>query len=422
MGELVTRAATRLYRRPPDAEEHAELTSLFSRLTTDESLGFEDASRYVLESMLQSPGFLYRIERRAGASDGFELASRLSYFLHGSAPDDELLRAAAEGELESEAGLAAALERLLADPRAERGPAHLAGDWLRLAWVPPVVLGARDLYDRGPEIQESAMRMVADNVAAEHALADLLIAERVWINAGIAPLYGEESRFPDGASHPGGDPYFFDTSADDLRTGMLTHPAFLAGISDETGESIVSRGVFLLSALFCVDPGAPPADVDTGAFLDDFPESATERDMSDARAGIVPCGACHRAFDPLAYPLEPFDRQGRHRAANAFGNPYRTEGSYALGAALLEWSTPHEFAALVRESSQVRECVTRRAVQFALGRRPEPEEADELRLVHERAWAEGGSYVALARAIVSSPLFRDSATTDPSPAEGAESR
>ncbi len=380
-----------LFRRPADAAERDLWSNLWIDLITEESYSFQEAGALVVEGMLQSPAFLYRIDQQdpEAPRDSWEIATRLAYLLTQSTPDAELMAAAEDGSLLTAAGRQAQVARLQADEKFQRASRAFTGDWLLLDHVPDFVLGVRDLFNRAPGLTESAQRIVDDHIAAGEPLIDLITTRDMWMNAATAAYYGEDASFP--GTPPEGPP-FATTSDDDYRRGLLFHPAFLAALSAKTGESIVFRGVWMLEAFYCFEPPAPPATVVTEDFEAMFDEDATDREMSDFRMQDAACGGCHQLIDPLAYAFEPYNQKGAFDDDPAL----RTDGS--LGT--VDFETPAEFVEALATRPEVDRCMTENVAQFALGRPMATDEVDALVDL-----ASGDDFVAQLQAVIDSRLF-----------------
>jgi hypothetical protein len=369
---FVERFGRRIWRRPLTAAEIDDLARFHAAHRVPH--GFVTASRLVLERMLQSPEFLYRIESGRPASAGeevvrltpFETASRLSYLVWGSMPDEALFRAAEGGELETREGIVAQARRMLADPRAKTALKDLFDQWLRLDMVDAIDQDPTAFPKFHPELvplyrKETETFVDAVLWSGDGSLTTLLSAPYTFMNAKLATFYGAQG--PAGAA-------FERVELDPTkRLGLLTHAGLLAAHAGGGGVSTpILRGVFLRENLLC-DELPPPPDVDTT--LAERP-GLTVRQRLDEIQGHAQCGACHRLINPLGLGFEHFDGIGLHRTH---------EGAAPIDASgeLLE-RTPageelaHRFDGAVdlvtklSRSEMVRSCVVRRWFRFGYGR------------------------------------------------------
>lgn len=395
--DLTESMVTDLFRRPATADEVARLAPLWS-VATDEALGVEGGLRLVVEVALQSPGFLYHIEDETFDRDGRRqvtgdaLANRLSYLVWQSAPDAELSRAARAGELDTVEGRRQAVDRLLADPdRARRATDRFARDWLALDGL----LGLRR-DDVGPGVtealHEAAVRSWHHHLWTRAAsVYDVLDSTEVVIDDRLADWYAVDP--PEGWS-------VLSTAGLDLpRTGLLTWPGVLASTADRDVGGIVARGLFIREHLFCEHELEPPADLNLSEFRTHLGADATERDYSDDRLARVECAGCHTQFDPLAYGLVPYDGVGRYDPT------VRADGWVPDPDGDLTYADAEGLGAILATSDGVRECLTRKHLQFALGRALEPHDDDAVAAIHTTARAAGGTWPDLIRAIVAHPTF-----------------
>jgi hypothetical protein len=395
------------WRRPLAADEVEALTQL-SLASGAELRDPWQGVIHALSAILQAPDFLFRVER--GEPDpsqpdrqrytSLEMASRLSFFLWNGPPDDALLAAGERGELSTEAGVRAAAERLLADPRAEAALTGFFAEYLHL-----------DRLDAGLQKDPGTFPQVTATLAAsmkaeiealfmdvaftrDADFGEILTSRRVFVNAELAALYGLPTP-PDPAVHA---PY--DLPPGHPRGGLLATAGILALYAHNTITSPTLRGKFVVGNLLCVDIPPPPAGVIAQLPEGDgSPETMREK-VSRHRADPT-CNGCHQYMDPLGLALENFDAVGAYRTTDQ-GLPIdatgelmgeRFQGAAGLGKALRE--TP-DFGA----------CLVRRMYRHATGHLENPGEEPAVRALVERL-AEGGHRLkALAVETVASPGFR----------------
>ncbi|MCZ6795208.1 MAG: DUF1592 domain-containing protein [Planctomycetota bacterium] len=404
---LISKMGKWLLRGP--LEEH-EISSFRGISTTVASAGggFKEAVSYTIEAMLQSPRFLYRIEIQRGDGTAwpvgdYELASRLSYILWGGPPDEELMRAADAGELTADSvdgeGVAAQARRMLRDPRAVERSSRFIHEWLDLDRLENL----RPDPQRFPEWDEQlAADMRAETLAffkyvvwhEKRPLSDLLNAQVTFATPRLAAHYGLEPQ-GDGVSR-------YDLSSVPSRGGLLTQGSVLTVGGDEA--SMVARGLYVLHDLLRGVVKDPPPCVDTTP----VPTKAglTQRGIAEARIANPACGGCHAKFEPLAFGLEKFDGVGAYRDVDKHGNELRDDGEILFPGRdkPLAYGSSAELMDLLAASERVRECLTWKVTQFALGRPLGAMDAPVLDKIHVSAQKGGGTYVSLMTAIVTSDL------------------
>jgi hypothetical protein len=318
--QILSRLATRAYRRPVSAGsgELAELIRFYAA-GREEGGDFEVGIQYALSRLLVDPRFLYRFEREpealaAGAVypiDGFELASRLSFFLWSSIPDDELLELAADGRLADARVLAAQVDRMLADARSAALVENFASQWLLLRELDAVV-------PQDPEFDEglrAAMRLetemlFADLVREPRSVLTLLDAGYTYLNGRLAQHYGV-----DGVR--GSRMRRFDWPAESPRRGLLGHGSVLTATSAPNRTSPVVRGQWLMQSLLGAKVPSPPpgaeADLSAEASESEGLVGDTVRERLELHRANPTCASCHAIMDPLGLTLENFDLLGRWR-------------------------------------------------------------------------------------------------------------
>jgi mono/diheme cytochrome c family protein len=402
--QIAERFAARAYRRPPTAYETGLLLRVFD-LADGAGDVFEESVKLMLKAALLSPQFLFRIERDhaadadgAYALDDWELASRLSYFLWSSLPDDELAALAAASKLHDPAVLAQQAKRLLADRRAHALAENFAGQWLQLRGV----LGIQPDEKLFPGFDQALRQalldegvMLFETVLREgRPFAELLDADYVFVNERLAKFYGMA-----GISGP----QLRQVPAPDRnRGGVLGLAAMLASTSNPTRTSPVKRGKWVLEQLLDQAPPPPPPDV---APLDKQPATSTSgaalsmRQRLEHHRSDSACAGCHATMDAIGFGLENFDPVGRWRDADA-GIPIDAAGVVAghgfNGPAGLK-------ATLLARQDEVLRTLVRKLLTYAIGRAPI--DADDAAI--ERIVASGGDRLpGLIAALVASYPFR----------------
>jgi hypothetical protein len=356
----------RLFRRPLGDEQLARFAGVFAAVK-NEGDAFPVAAALAVRAMLQSPEFLYRLEPVRGVDD-FALATRLSFLLWNSTPDDALLDAAAGGALGTAAGARAQITRMLDDPRSRRALRDYVDDWLDVDKLPRT---NRDperfpLFDRAlaADMREEIHRLFARVVWSERGdLLEVLRSERTELTPALAKLYGLPAPAPGGFGEQSliGVP---------TRIGLLTQAGILTVTSvGSAGSSIVDRGVFLARNLLCRHLPEPPNNVPE---LPPAEQGGSERDRLAQHRAAPACAACHDQFDPLGLALESYDGIGAYQATDVKGNRLTGAGTLNVGGEEVPFTDVRGFvAALVREPA-VEECLVRKAAQYTLARPLDP--------------------------------------------------
>ena len=390
----------RAWRRPLSDEERLLLTTLAgaARAGTD----FDTGLSVALQAMLQAPQFLFRDEApvapvplplaRLGP---YQLATRLSYFLWGTTPDDELLTAAGAGVLDAPEGVAAQADRLLADPRGQEGVVRFLSLLLSLDAVAQV--------EKDPSASPGWSHALS---ASWRASLELYLREVLAHQGTVRALLRTNVLFSDRVMG-GSDAGFVRLEPPGtVRRGLLAQPGFLAQRALPDGSSPVRRGVFVLT-LACQPPPPPPAGL---ALSPATPASSlTTRQRFEAHARDPACHACHQYIDPPGFAFEHYDGLGQWRDTEN-GQPIDATGGLvtAREAALTRpVDGLDELQEVLAGSRQVHDCLARGLYQFALGRELTPADECTVAQLSEAFWASGGSFPALARAIVAAQGFQE---------------
>ena len=394
-----------LLRGPLDDQEEVSFSGI---ATTVASAGgdYEEAVRYTVEAMLQSPRFVYRIERQRGDGDPrppdpWELASRLSYIIWGGPPDEVLMQAAGNGELATAEQISGQVDRMLQDPRAETKSLLFISEWLNLNRLSSMRPAAEKFPGWRPELaadmQEETRRFFRDLVwQQKRPLRDLLNAQFTWLTPQLARHYGLE---PKG---DGWERYELQDVA--ARGGLLTHGSVLTLGGDDA--SMVTRGLFVLHDLLRGTINAPPPCVNTTA--PPLRAGLTQRAIAETRIADQKCGVCHSRFEPLAFGLEKFNGVGAHADADRFGNPLREDGELLFPgtAEPVQFDNSGQLMQLLAESDRVQQSLTWKLTQFCLGRPLGAVEARQVQAIHTAGTQAGGTWQAMVKAIVMSELVQ----------------
>lgn len=367
---LVESLGRRALRRPLTGEEIDLYVDLFDPEATEGD--FYQGMRLVIRSLLMNPELLYRVELGEPLGDGlyrltpYETASALSYGLWGTMPDDELLDAAATGELDDADGIEAQARRLLEHPRGRAQLGEFFTQWLGTGALLLANKDAQIYPGFGPEVRESMaaeQRAFVEHVLYEGSatLEELLLADYAFVDDTLADFYGlprPGSAVPVRVELPAGTP----------RGGLLTLGSVLASHAHPNESSPVKRGVFVRERLLCQPLPSPPEDVDaTPPQLD---PNATTRERFGQHSADPACKGCHGLIDPLGFGFEAYDGVGAFRETEN-GLPIDATGevrSLEPGAAAIPFDGPQELAEILAGSPTTNECVVRQYVRFSAGR------------------------------------------------------
>ncbi len=414
--EILATLTRRAYRRPvTDADIRLLLASY--EHGRREGGGFEDGIRWAVEAMLVSPKFLFRIEHDpANVAPGtpyrisdLELASRLSFFLWSSIPDDDLVDLAAREELSDPAVLEQQVRRMLDDPRSSALVENFAGQWLYLRNLRSVAPDTTRFPEFDDNLRQALRRetelFFGSQLREDRSVHDLLRADYTFVNERLARHYGIPNVY--------GNHFRRVTYRDDRRAGLLGHGSILTVTSYPHRTSPVVRGKWLLENLLGAPPPPPPP------IVPDLPEDeggekpATMRErMAQHRANPV-CASCHANIDPLGFALENFDAVGRWRAHDGPADtPIDASGALPDGAA---FDGPASFRdALLREpwGNEFVRTVTEKLLTYALGRGVEYYDAPVVRRIIREAAPGGYRWSSLILGIVESTPFQMRSSSD----------
>ncbi len=407
---ILSNLARRAYRRPVVA---ADLDAPMAFYTDARASGssFDAGIRAGVARILASPNFTYRIERdQPGAKPGaahnisdVELASRLSFFLWSSIPDERLLDLAIAGRLRQPGVLAAEMRRMIADKRADSLVSNFAGQWLQLrnleAKVRPDILTFPDFDDNIRDAFRRETELLFSHIVRENRSAlELLSADYTFVNERLARHYGIPGVY--------GTRFRKVPVTDPNRRGLLGHGSILSMTSVATRTSPVFRGKFVLSTFLNTPPPPPLPNVPS---LEESAKGAatkprTVREQLDVHRASPTCAGCHRVIDPVGFALENFDPVGRWRTTGDDGAPLDTggvlaDGSKVNGPAALRnviLSRPEAFATTLTE----------RLMTYALGRGVEPSDMAVIRRIVKNSAQRNYALQSIINGIVESAPFQ----------------
>lgn len=362
----IEHVAMRAYRRPVEKAEIDSLMALFAQASR-RGESFENSIRFALKAVLVSPNFLFRIERDQKGKEphrisSHEMASRLSYFIWSSMPDDELFRLAAQDRLHDAAVVEAQVKRMLRDPKARALADSFAGQWLRIRDLRTTAQPDPRRFSRfTPSLRESmyeeAIGFFHSLVREDRSLLEVIDADYTFVNEELAKHYG--------MTNVTGSEFRRVKLADRNRGGVLGMGAVLTLTSYPQRTSPVLRGKWVLEELLGLPPPPPPPDAG-GLPADEAPRNGlTFRQRLEEHRSKPQCASCHRRMDPLGFGLENFDAIGRWR--DKIGSePVDAAGVMSTGE---KFSGPAELKRILLErKDDFAQNVTERMLAYALGR------------------------------------------------------
>ena len=399
--KILSGLARLAYRRPVTKADLQTLLQFFESGRQDGG-SFDAGIQFALERMLVDPDFLLRVQKDPHRLTDTELASRLSFFLWSSIPDETLLDLAERGELSKPATLERQVRRMLADRRATSALVDdFASQWLNLRRVAEVVVHP-DYYPDFDDNLLNAFRQetelfVASTLREDRSVLDLLRADYTFVNERLARHYGIPGIY--------GSRFRRTTLPNpDQRGGLLAHGAILAATSYPERTSPVLRGKWLLDNIFGIYVAPPPPNVDTS--------------LTEVKPGTVPptirerlaqhrrdptCASCHSMIDPPGFALEHFDAIGRWRTIDESGRPVDASGTTASGASIEGLSGLRSL--LLQRPDQFPATLTEKLLAYALGRRLEYYDRPSVRQIVRSAAAQDYRWSSLVLGIVNSPTF-----------------
>jgi hypothetical protein len=404
--KILSNLAHRAYRRPVGADDMTQLLALYKGGA--QNGGFESGVRLALQKILVSPEFLFRTEvDPPGTAPGavykisdVELASRLSFFLWSSIPDDQLLAVAESGRLSDPSVLQAQVKRMLADPRSQALVKNFAGQWLFLRNIARI---SPD-YTTFPYFDENLRQALAketellieSQLREDHGVVDLLSTDYTFLNERLAEHYGIKGIY--------GNEFRRVKLEDPNRYGLLGQASILAVTSYPNRTAPTIRGKWVLEQLLGSPPPPPPPNVPS-LKEDATTQKMTMRQRMEQHRVNPTCAVCHRMMDPLGFALENFDGLGGWRVSTAPGS-----GPIDASGALLDGTTFNGPAGLrdvlLKKQDMFVETFTERLLTYALGRGLEEYDHAALRKIAREAAADHHKWSAIILGIVNSTPFQ----------------
>jgi mono/diheme cytochrome c family protein len=404
---ILSTLAGRAYRRPITNNEIADLMSSYEQGRSNGS--FNTGVQFGLRRILASPSFVFRPEvEPASLATGAayrvsdtELASRLSFFLWSSIPDEQLLRIAREGRLNQPAVLREEMRRLLADSRSSAFVNNFAGQWLHLRNLRGIIPNSDLFPDFDDNLRQAFQReaeLFFESVLRENrSVLDLMNADYTFVNERLARHYGIKGVF--------GSEFRRVRVNEPARYGLLGKGAVLLATSHPTTTSPVLRGKWVLENIVGTPPPAPPANLDT-ALKTDPPGSApkTMRAQMERHRTNPVCASCHQTMDPIGFALENFDVDGKWRTQDRTGLALDTADVLNNGASITGVVSLRE--ALVKRPDVFVQTLTEKLLVYALGRGLTAEDMPTVRKIVRESGQQQYRFTALLQGIVESTPFQ----------------
>jgi mono/diheme cytochrome c family protein len=406
--EVIERFATRAFRRPADTGEVGALLRLY-REARDAGDDYESAVKLALTATLVSPNFLYRPIGNPKPHDpeylyeldDYELASRLSYFLWSSMPDDRLLELARARKLQEPDVLKKQVQRMLMDPRSDALVENFAGQWLLLRKLDGLEMDPKKFPSFDNDLRESmrgeAELFFADVLRNNRSVLSFLSSDRTFLNEKLAGHYGIKGI-------RGDDFREVELPADSARGGVLTMAATLTVTSHATRTSPVKRGDYVLAQLMGTAPPPPPPDVPPlEVATEAVGQDKTLREQLAAHVADPNCAVCHKRLDPIGLAMENFDAIGAWRDQEQ-GKPIDATGELPGG---VTFDGPIELkSAMMKQQGQFVENLTKKLLTYAVGRGTEPFDRPTVKNIVQKVEFNGNRMQSLIEAIVLSDAFR----------------
>ena len=413
--QILSRMARRGYRRPA-TEQDVEILMEFFRQGRSEGGSFDAGVQLALERLVVDPEFLFRIYLAPSGVepgdvydlDAIAVASRLSFFLWSSIPDEPLLELAETGRLTEPSVLEEQVRRMLADPRAiEALVDGFAAQWLNLRLLPDKLADPLKYPDFDDSLldafQQETEMFVASNLREDRPITELLSADYTFANERLARFYGIPGVY-------GSRPRRVTLPNPDQRGGLLAHGGLLAITAYPDRTSPVLRGKWLLDNILGANP-PPPANVDTSLDQGREAEALGIRERLERHREDPLCASCHTLMDPLGFALEEFDAVGAWRDTDETGGPVDNLGTWPSGVELNGVASLR--ALLLDYDDQFVRTVTEKLMSYALGRPLEYYDQPTVRQIVRDAEAGGYRWSSIILGIAKSPAFLMRRSADP---------
>lgn len=404
--ELLTRFLPRAYRRPVEPAEVERFLALYDR-AAERGDPYEERVKLALKAVLVSPRFLFRIEDRTNDAGvrplgQYDMASRLSYFLWSTMPDDELLSLAAQGRLQDPQVLSRQLDRMLDDPRSRAFAGAFIGQWLGTQDVGgravPLLTELQHYYtpDVAADLRQEPVLLFHHIVSRNRSLLDLLTANYAFLTPRLDRFYQVEGKVPPAS----GDGFRRVEWPDDRRAGVLGMASVLAMTSHYRQSSPVLRGAWVLDTLLGTPVPAPPPDVPPLEKAAKSEKGLSMRQILARHRADPSCSTCHNLMDPIGFGLENFDWMGRWRDEEVDASGTLPSGESFRGPVELR-------AVLLARKDDFLRHVAGKLLGFAVGRPLQDGDSCTVQRLADTLAKDGYRARTLLREIVLSVPFRN---------------
>ena len=417
--QFIRRFGLKAFRRPLTETEVRGYQSLFNR-AAEAAKQFDAGAQLVVEAMLQSPNFLFHLEAgNAGQWRAYGVASKLSYFLWDTMPDERLFRAAATGELNGEEPIRKTVRRMMDDSRTKRAFEVFLAQWMRFDRVLASARSVRRYPDFGASLlsamTEETKHLFNHLVWNDLNFMELFNARYTFVSARLAQLYEMPSPAQDfeRVYYPAGS----------TRAGVLGHAGFLTLTGNPNETSPTGRGLFIREQFLCQHVPPPPPGVDTNLPLVSPEKPMTTRQRLAEHASNPSCASCHSLIDPIGAGLEGFDNIGRKRdkivlrvqldrdsvtnqprEPKTFELPLDTNG-FIQGVASSNFASAAELGKILSETQACQQCIVKQVFRYALGRHETENDKPHLETLYRTFQNSNFRFQALVLALVTSEPF-----------------
>jgi Protein of unknown function (DUF1592)/Protein of unknown function (DUF1588)/Protein of unknown function (DUF1587)/Protein of unknown function (DUF1595)/Protein of unknown function (DUF1585) len=417
--KFVRQFGLKAFRRPLDDGETNVYGELF-RQEAERTGDFLGGAQMVVEAMLQSPHFLFRVERGAGSPyQQYEIASRLSYFLWDTMPDEELFAAAEKGELSTVEQVETAARKMLADPRAKSSLEEFLAQWLRFDRALSAIRDRRLFRGFSTELAaamtEETRRLFDHLVWEDQNFMDFFTADYTYLSTDLARLYG----LPAPPEEFGQVAYPPDSG----RSGVLGHGSFLTLTSKPSDTSPTERGLFVRAEFLCHEVPPPPPGVNTSLPVITEAKPMTNRERLGIHLNSEACATCHRLIDPIGLGFEHYDAIGAFRqemTLSFVADDEEEEGhrrkrievklpidttSHVQGIENSEFSTPKELGRILAADGACQKCIVKKLFRYAFGREETAADQPAIEAILKAFQESGFRFRELVVALITSKPF-----------------
>ncbi len=428
--EILGAFATKAFRRPAPAESVDNLVALAEAEYSKPGKTFEQGIGQAMVAVLASPRFLFRIDqpevvpgRPPGAYarvDEYSLASRLSYFLWSTMPDEELLKLAAAGQLRQ--NLAAQVKRMAADPRADAFAKNFSGQWLQSRAIKTVSINAREIFsredfdspanydltiDQRSALNKEAQAYFSYVMRSDRSMSEFLESNYIFLNSTLANFYYRYNADGYAANFQGNDMRKVELNPGDWRGGILTLGSVLMVTSNPTRTSPVKRGKWILENILDAPAPPPPPNIPSldEAGKDIADHTPSQREILALHRADPNCSSCHDRMDPLGLAMENFSGMASWRTTD-MGQPIDATGKLVTGESFKDVRDLKHILA-TQHLDEFYFCLTQKMLTYALGRGPEYYDVPTIDKIVENIKKNDGRFSAMLMGIVDSAAFQE---------------